>query len=169
MSEQKKPHPIYEYLMGEIDRATHRDDPRVISQIRKILMDRAFEKLTPEGKDEMQSKIAEFGPWIFDDDKNDSSTPLECKFVREGERVILFPDENEEGRMHIDYAVSAGMILPDDGGFFDLNKNDKTVRLIGISSSLYINSKFNPERGGTIARIMEVMPSEYILDGTPKM
>jgi hypothetical protein len=84
------------------------------------------------------------------------------KFVREGERIIIFPDHrkldrSEDGFMHIDYAVADGMKNPEDGGKIIFLAEQ--IITTNQSSSLHIPKQGGNARLGTKKVLQKLAPS----------
>lgn len=93
---------------------------------------------------------------------------IRYKFVRENERIIIFPDEKEDedsGIMHIHFALADGMYLPDDAGLFTFHRIG-ILEVTGASGSLHIPWP-NPARPATMEQLQSILPAGIELEGVP--
>lgn len=133
-------------------------------ELRKKLMDDYRSKMTPEQIEELKKCILPFSAENINaiinmPGKKPGFTPY--KFVREGDRIILFPIIENDKNMHIHYAIADGMQNPDDGGNLFIY-NDK-INLNGTSSSLQINPRENPERPKSVELVKVNLPAGMTL------
>jgi len=95
--------------------------------------------------------------------------PTSLKFIREGERIVIFPSDSNHS--HREYAVVNGMYHPDDAGLVRVTREDNCLYLYDESITLEIYPLHNPEdslaREQTLNIAREIAPNIQI-SGEPR-
>lgn len=138
-------------------------DPFGIAVMRRYLMRQAQSKTDQSIIEQIVEQIQEPSTELM---KKIIKNPTPFKFVREGKNMIIFQDLREDadnGIMHIQYALAAGMYLPDDGGFLGYYPNREAFQLSGNSSSLHIPPYNNPARQVSLKILRPSIPAQFTL------
>lgn len=149
-------------LLGTIDHIHH---PRGIRIMRRYLMRCEENKFDSTTLSALRTKILIPSPITLSSCIPKESYLASYKFVREKDRLIMFPeseDENKANIMHIHYAIADGMYLPDDAGFMNFYKSGR-FQVEGSSSSLHVSPFNNLDRPATISLLTGITPPEISL------
>lgn len=146
-----------ENLLFQIDTI---NNPNGIAIMRRYLMRKTKNQVAEAILDSLKLKIITPSVKTMSTFVSDTSKPY--KFVREGERIIIFSDSRQDKDnkiMHIHYALAAGMYLPEDGGSLAYLPMRNAFELSGNSSSLHIPPTNNPARQVSIETLRPSIPS----------